>query len=186
MEKKSRVKQFLVVVLFIILLGVVGFLIYDKYNAEKRITDYETQVNDLKKEIEEYKTVKDNNSNVETDEKRIVGYYKWGKTLETENNICDVVTNPLDGRTKEILFKEDGTYELHFSGDCIGGYGGNGIYIINGDKLTLKITDKTGQCVTNEMCDGEYKIEENGTITKGGNEVYSKVDKSELQIFDVE
>lgn len=182
MEKKSKGKVVVITIVILALLGAVGYLIYDKNNTEKKITDYETQLKDLKKEIKEYK---DDTKDLEITEQptKIAGYYKWGQTLETETNICDAVKNPLNGQTTEILFKEDGTYQLHFAGDCIGGYGGNGIYTINGDKLTLQITDKNGQCVDNEICEGEYKIDKNNTIIDLNNEkiIYLKTEKDRLQ-----
>ena len=179
MEKKSRGKNIVIVILVLVVLGLVGYIVYDKYTFQNKILDYEKQIDNLKKQIDE-----NHNSNESLEQENQVtklnGYYKTGQIYSTDDNQCDPENlNQKHGESTEILFKEDGTYKSFYAADCGGGYAGDGTYSIAGDKLVLKCNDPDGPCVGG----GEYKIENNGNIVSDRNDIYLKIDKSQLQLL---
>ena len=174
MEKKNKGKIVVIVILVLVILGLGSYIVYDKNNTENKISDYDKQIKDLKNQIENKKA-----SN-ESQQTKIIGYYKTGQTYSTEENQCDPENfDQKHGESTEILFKDDGTYEAFYAADCGGGYSGDGVYTSSNDKLVLKCNEPDGPCVGG----GEYKIVENGTFISGKNEIYFKIDKSQAQLL---
>ncbi len=110
MEKKNRGKIIIIVVLVLAILGLGGYIVYDKKNNENKITEYKNQINDLEKQVKDLKKqikeYKENSEKVESpktnDEitlKDLYGTYKWEKSYTNEygsklNLQIQLVLNP--------------------------------------------------------------------------------------------
>jgi len=106
MEEKSKGKTIVIVVLALAVLGLGGYIIYDKVvNKENEIMEYKNQINDLEKQVKDLKN-KENAEKVESpkanDEitlKDLYGTYKWWKSYTNEygskiNLQVQLVLNP--------------------------------------------------------------------------------------------
>ncbi len=169
MENKSKGKTMVIVIFVLAVLGLGGYIIYDKFIKVK------TTEPEVKNEINDNKETEENEPTT-----KLTGYYKFGTTYSTDEDPCDPENiSQKHGETIEILFNESGTYKSAYGADCGGGYTWDGTYTINGDKLVLKCNDYDSPCV-----EGEYRIGEYNTIINDKNEIYSKVEKSQLQVFE--
>ncbi len=79
-------KNIAIVILVLVILGLGGYIVYDKKNNESKISDYNTQLNDLKKQMDEYK---ENSKSSETSDeitlKDLYGTYNWEKDYKNES-----------------------------------------------------------------------------------------------------
>ena len=177
-QKSGTGKTVAIVILLLAVIGLGGYVVYDKVISVDKTKELKSEIKSLKSEIN---NLKNDTKNIKSEEviTELNGYYKEGQTYSTEENPCDAVTNPMNGSTTEILFNINKTWEAHTAADCGGGYGGAGTYQINETTLILTCTDKEGPCAGA----GEYKINADGTITNDVNKVLSKVEKSKLQLF---
>ncbi len=153
MEKKSKGKIIAIVILVLLVLGLGGYIIYDKFVKEDETVELKRQVKSLNKEIDKLKTnnnTKDSNDKINS----IVGEYSGIKEYNDSPSI----------RVK-IDFMEDGTYyEEIASTMAIIKYG---TYTVDNNKITLNEVFTHD----NEVANGKrtnnkytYEINNDGTI----------------------
>ena len=153
-EKKGRGLIGVVIVLVLLVLGLSGYIIYDKVINDNGSKTEEPIVPNVVDVDVEGDTANVNAAIVE-------GYYKYGQIYSTDEKPCDAEKNPLHGETTEILFNSDGTCILAYAADCGGGYRWTGTYTINNNELTIKCDSGYGSC---NAFDGKYTINEYGVI----------------------
>ena len=169
-------KNFIIVILILAVLGLGGFIIYDKVIDKD---NYQKQIKELKEELNKVRQ-KNTNSLTTPEEKTnsIVGYYKTGK-LSTPRVTCE--SGSLE-QTTEIHLLENGTFTYQYQSSCDSAEQ-TGTYTYNGNKLVL-----TCDANNSEQCDGtptEYIVNENGSLnlSDGRNLVYDKIEKNDLQVL---
>ena len=148
MEKKSKGKTVVIVILVLAVLGLGGYIVYDKFIEEKN-----TELN-VKKEIKEEKdNVIDNKSNV-----NIIGYYKSG-TLSIPKTDCDE-----NNKTREIALLENGKFKSAYALGC-GGADQSGTYTYANNVVTLVCDDNSSQCPEGTTI--KYTVNEDGSLSGG-------------------
>ena len=172
MESKSKGKTVAIIILVLIILGLAGYIAYDKVivkeKEEKKVTEKIEEKEINKEEIKEPEQIS------------VEGYYKSGQVYSTDENPCDAENLTQEkGATIEILFNKDGSYIIKDAADCGGGYESTGTYTINDKKLTLKCDNSKTNCIGN----GEYQINEFGTLSNSKNNLFAKVTKEQIQLF---
>lgn len=176
MENKSTGKTVLIVILLLAVIGLGGYIVYQKNSNDNEINKLNTKIDNLTKQIEK---VSDNNTIVEEQkDNSIVGYYKTGK-LSNPMPSCE--SGSLE-QTTEIHLLEDGVFTYQYQSTCDSA-DQTGTYTYNDNKLIL-----TCDSNNSAQCDGtavEYTINTNGTLTlnNGQNSVFNKVSKDELQVL---
>ena len=172
-ENSGKGKNFLIAILLLVVIGLVGFIFYDKVYTKDFRKPYKVQKNndEVKKNI---------NDKANEQITKVAGYYKTGQTYSTEEKPCDAQNDVKKGETTEFLFKTDGTFIYAYVADCGGGYKFTGTYTLNGSELILTCDSeyKGGPC---SGAEGKYTVNEYGTIIDQYNQIYGKVSKLNMQ-----
>lgn len=130
MENKSKVKTIVGVLLILILLGVIGYLVYDKYITQNKVYDYEEKIKDLNKQIKEIS--KDNNAENGND-KNLVGAYIGIYNAPAEIGMPQLTNELLIVDEKNAVF----CHQLGTTNECY-----KGTYSVSDNKLILYSTSK--------------------------------------------
>lgn len=134
MEKKSTGKTIAIVILIILLLGILGYITYDKFIAKDDTIELQKQVKSLNKQIENLNDKNTNlNDNTNTSVnplENLVGVwvYKASYTMDV-NNECEL--------NVKLDLRDDGTYTYEYGSTCAGGTLANGTYALGKDKIYL-------------------------------------------------
>ena len=145
-ENKSSVGiAVLITVLVMLVLGLGGYIIYEKVSSNKtneptideedKNVDQKDQTDD--KDKTEDKTNEPNNSQTNTSVslKDVVGEYTYSKKCETVSG----PTNEVEYNTTKsyIILKNDNTFEIHDATYCQTSTAYKGKYTLNGNKIVL-------------------------------------------------
>lgn len=174
MENKSKGKTIAIVILVLIVLGLAGYIVYDKVMDEKK--------NEEDKTTQKLDVNKENNEEQSGSEKvNITGLYKYGQIYNIDATECKSEDPTQEkGFTFEILINSNGSYEVKEASDCADVHTSKGTYTFDDNKLVLKCdTTFEEDCIH----DGEYQINEFGTLSNSENNLFSKVTKEQLQLF---
>ncbi len=128
MEKKSTGKTIAIVILIILLLGILGYITYDKFITKDDTIELQKQVKSLNKQIE---NLNDKNTNTSVDPlENLVGVwtYKDSYTMDV-NNACEI--------NVKLDLKDDGTYTYENIATCGDGTIAKGTYALGKDKIYL-------------------------------------------------
>ena len=139
-----------VVILVLIVLGLGGYIVYDKVVTKetKEPEKTETQVEDNTLEESSISTVNNNSTTtIKTIFNNLVGNYSQQKTITDKYLSCTYYA--------KLNLKEDGTYTYQAGCDCGGGIDASGNYALGVDKIYLD-NDKC-QPVTSPKDNGEYE-----------------------------
>ena len=124
-----------VVVLVLLVLGLGGYIAYDKFSVTEngkteKPTQTETQVEDNTIEESSISTVNNNSTTtIKTIFNNLVGNYSQQKTTTDKDLSCTYYA--------ELNLKEDGTYTYQAGCDCGGGIDASGNYALGVDKIYL-------------------------------------------------
>ena len=170
MEKKDTSKTVAIIILVLLVLGLGGYVVYNKYTVKEDTTELQSQIKSLNQQIETLKngqttnTINDGNVN-------LVGEYKYETTDSTNGMVLKII----------IDFMGDGTYYKKESNTIATiTYG---TYKVDGNTITLNQIFKHD----NELASGgknsktyTYQLNDDNTITENNqNEkhVLTKTDK---------
>ncbi len=148
-------KNFIIVILVLAVLGLGGFIIYDKTIAKD---NYQKQIKELKDELNKAK--QENTNNLTTSKEKtnsIVGYYKTGK-LSTPRKEC---MNGVED-TEELQLLENGTFKRAYQSTCDSARQ-TGKYTYSSQKLVLTCDSNSEQCP--EGTNINYTVNNDGTLT---------------------
>lgn len=154
MEKKSRGKNIIIIILVLIVLGFGGFIVYDKIIVEDETAELNKQVESLKKEISDLnksKEADDSNNKINS----IVGEYSY--TKNNPNGSSLIIT---------VDFMEDGTYYEKIAGTSASII--YGTYIIDNNKITLnQLFNHNNELANGERLNETYNsvLNNDGTIS---------------------
>jgi len=154
MEKKSRGKNIIIIILVLIVLGFGGFIVYDKIIVEDETAELNKQVESLKKEISDLnknKEADDSNNKINS----IVGEYSY--TKNNPNGSALIIT---------VDFMEDGTYYEKIAGTSASII--YGTYIIDNNKITLnQLFNHHNELANGERLNETYNsvLNNDGTIS---------------------
>ncbi len=178
-QKSGKGLIALVVVLVLLVLGLGGYIAYDKvFTKESEKTEEPTQTETQVKNItveENVDTAEYYQSHSESLTKDVWKTYK--QNWEEIEAKCD---GTIGGELYEIILNNDSTYEYHHHLICGGGQNQIGTYTLENNILTLVCNpDKSEQCGSQKV----FQKSGNGTLTNNEGLILNKVTKEEIFYF---
>lgn len=130
MEKNKKGKTVLIVFLLLIVIGLIGYIVYDKYIDKDIINDYKTEIEELNNQIKELKASLNSEKENQVD---LVGAYIGTYDAPKE------VGRPTETDELLIVDEENAIFCSHIGTDteCY-----KGDYLVNDDKLIIYSTEK--------------------------------------------
>lgn len=130
MEKKGKGKTIIIVILVFAVLGLGGYIAYDKVNESNTTNSLEKEVKQLNNEIATLKTEKQENNEVINPIDKLIGNWSYEETIKSDNAECTA--------TIKLELKKDGTYTYESGHTCAGGIEASGRWSISADKIYLQ------------------------------------------------